>query len=118
MKAALRGFWSIAAKELLHLRRDLTSLIFALMIPVVQLTLFGFAIDFDVRHIRTVVVDMDRSRESRRYIDTLKNTQYIDVDGYLATAEQAEEALRQGTARIAVIIPPDFARRSVPHDTP
>jgi ABC transporter DrrB family efflux protein len=118
MKGALNGFWRIAMKEVLHLRRDPTSLIFALLIPVVQLTLFGFAIDFDIRHISTVVVDMDRSRESRRYIETLKNTEYIDVTGYVATAAQAEEALRRGTARVAVIIPPDFARRSVPNDTP
>jgi ABC-type multidrug transport system permease subunit len=115
---ALEGFWSVAAKELLHLRRDPATLVIALLIPLIQITLFGFAIDFDVRYIDTVVVDLDRTRESRGYVDTLKNTHYIEVIGYQDTPEQAEAALRRCTARVAVIIPPDFARRSVPSDTP
>lgn len=119
MNASLRGFRSVAAKEFLHLRRDPATLVIALLIPVVQLILFGFAIDFDIRHIPTVVVDLDRSRESRAYLDSLQNTQYLQVIGYRSTPEQAEQALRRGTARVAVIIPPDFARRSgVPRDTP
>ena len=59
MKAQLYGYWSIALKEFLHLRRDPTTLVVALLIPVIQLTIFGFAIDFDVRHISTIVIDMD-----------------------------------------------------------
>jgi len=114
----MRGFWFIAKKELLHLRRDPTTLVIALLIPVIQLTLFGFAIDFDVRYIQTVVTDLDRSRESRAYIDSLRNTRNVDIIGYRATPEEAQDALRKGEARIAVVIPPDFARRSVPNDRP
>jgi ABC-type multidrug transport system permease subunit len=114
----LAGFGSIAAKELLHLRRDPTTLVIALLIPIIQLTLFGFAIDFDVRYIPTVIVDRDRTRESRAYVDTLKNTQYLQVIAYRETPEQAEDDLRRGTARVGVIIPPDFARRNTPGDTP
>jgi ABC transporter DrrB family efflux protein len=115
---ALNGFGSIAAKEMLHLRRDPATLVIALLIPLIQLVLFGYAIDFDVRHISTVVVDLDRSRESRAYVAALGNTQYVAVTGYLPTPERAEGALRRGTAQIAVIVPPDFARRSVATDTP
>src|SRR5438128_4426752 len=111
MREALNGFLSIAQKEILHMRRDPTSLVFALLIPMVQMALFGFAIDFDVRHIRTVVVDLDRSPESRDYVASLQNTQYLDVIGYLPTPDRAHQALRQNDARVAVIIPPDFARR-------
>jgi ABC transporter DrrB family efflux protein len=114
----LNGFLQVARKEVIHLRRDPTTLVIALMIPIIQLTIFGFAIDFDVRHIKTVVVDMDRSRESRAYLDKLHATQYVDVESYLATPAAAEEALRRGSARVAVIIPPDFSRRSTPGDTP
>src|ERR1043165_6610870 len=99
----MRGFWSIAAKEFLHLRRDPTTLVIALMIPMIQLTLFGYAIDFDIRHIASVVVDLDRTRESRAYVDTVRSTQYVDVTGYCATPEAAEQALRRGDARVAVI---------------
>jgi ABC-type multidrug transport system permease subunit len=108
----MNGFWSIARKELLHLRRDPTTLVIALLIPVIQLTLFGFAIDFDIRYIPTVVVDLDHSRESRAYVAGLRNTQYARIVGYLPAPEDAEQALRRGRAQIAVILPPDFARRS------
>jgi len=114
----MRGFWNIARKELIHLRRDPTTLVIALMIPIIQLTLFGFAIDFDVRHIPMAVVDLDRSRESRAYIDSVRNTQYADVAAWLSTPDEAERALRRGTVRIALIIPPDFARRMNGRDTP
>jgi len=112
------GFASIARKETIHLRRDPATLVFALLIPLFELTLFGYAVNFDVRHVATVVVDLDRSRESRAYVDHLRNTQYLDVTGYLGTPDLAETALRRGTARVAVIIPPDFSRRARPGDTP
>jgi ABC-type multidrug transport system permease subunit len=111
MNALLYGFASIARKELLHIRRDPTILFFALIIPMMQLMLFGFAIDFDVRHIRTAIVDLDRSRESRAYVARLQNTQYLDATLYLSSPDQAEDALRRNDARVAVIIPPDFSRR-------
>ncbi len=111
MKASLNGFWSIAAKELLHLRRDPATLVIALFIPIMQLFLYGFAIDFDIRHIRTTVVDLDRTRESRDYVASLQATQYLDVVKFAETPEQAEQSLRSGETRVAVIIPPDFARK-------
>src|SRR5581483_6933138 len=107
----LNGFWSIVLKEALHIRRDPTTLVFALLIPMVQMILFGYAIDFDVRHIRTMVVDMDRTRESRDYIASLQNTEYLAMVGYLPTPDSAEQALRRSDAHVAVIVPPDFARR-------
>jgi ABC-type multidrug transport system permease subunit len=108
----MRGYWNVVFKEFMHLRRDPTTLVIALLIPVLQLTIFGFAIDFDIRYIRTVVVDMDRSRESRAYVQSLQNTHYLEIAEHAETPEQAEEAMRRGRCRVAVIIPPDFARRS------
>lgn len=109
----MNGYRSIVRKELVHILRDRASLIIALLIPLVQLTIFGFAINFDVRHISTVVVDLDRSRESREYVKKLEATQYVDVTGYAQTPEEAVEALRNGSARIGIVIPPDFAREQI-----
>ncbi len=114
---ALNGLWAVAAKELLHLKRDKATLVIALAIPIIQLTLFGFAIDFDVRHIATVIVDMDKSQESRQYIDGLRTTDYIQITQYLDTPEQAEAALRTGNTHVAVIIPPSYGRHSAPRDS-
>jgi ABC-2 type transport system permease protein len=111
MRTALQGFQDIVAKEFLHIMRDRMTLIIAMMIPIVQLILFGYALDFDVRHIRTAVVDMDRSSESRNLIARLKNTQYLDVVRYLPSPDMAQDALRRNDVRVVVIIPPDFARR-------
>ena len=65
MRATFSRLWSIALKELLQLRRDRLTLAMMVALPVVQLMLFGYAIDTDVRHIPTVVYDQDRSAQSR-----------------------------------------------------
>jgi ABC transporter DrrB family efflux protein len=118
MKSMLYGFWSVARKEVLHLRRDPTTLVIALMIPAIQLILFGFAINFDVRYIPTVVVDLDHSRESRAYLTSLQNTHFLQIVEYADSPARATDELRRGTARVGVIIPPDFARRNAPGETP
>lgn len=106
----MNGFWFVVKKEVLHLRRDVTSLVIALIIPIFQLLIFGYAIDFDVRHIDAVVVDQDRSRESRAYVRSLRSTQYLDPNRTVQTTEEAAELIRQGSAKVAVIIPPNFSR--------
>jgi ABC transporter DrrB family efflux protein len=113
----MRGYWSIVTKEFLHLRRDSATLLLALVIPVIQLTIFGFAVNFDIRHIRTVVVDLDRSRESRQYVQSLTNTQYIEVVSVAASPPEGELALRDGTARVVVIIPSGFSAMRSPGQT-
>ncbi len=110
-KTSFYGFGSIARKEIIHLSRDRTTLFIAMLIPVIQLTLFGFAINFDVRHIRTVVLDMDRSNDSRQYLQSLHNTQYLDIIGTASTPSELENDMRSGYARVGIIIPPDFSRK-------
>jgi ABC transporter DrrB family efflux protein len=109
--AAFNGLTSIAYKETLYIRRDPATLFFALLIPMIQMSLFGFAINYDVRHIPTVVVDYDHSRESRNYLQSLQNTENLRIIGTRSSPEQAAIAIRRNEARVAVIIPPDFARR-------
>ena len=104
------GFWSVALKEVTHIRRDTASLVFAMLIPALQIIIFGFAIDFDVRHINTVIVDQDRSRESRAYQDSLQNTQYLHITEVMADTQSGLARVRKGKARVVVIIPPDFSR--------
>ena len=121
MKSLLRilsDTFDIAYKECLHIQRDRTTLVIALVIPLVQMALFGFAINFDVRHIATVVVDLDHSRDSRDYVQSLKNTENLEIVGYLDSPEQAALAIRRNQARVAVIIPPDFGRRSGTQEKP
>ncbi len=105
-----RGLSAVARKEVKHLLRDRASLFMAVLMPVIQVCLYGYAIDFDVRHIPAVVVDFDRTRESREYIQRLHATEYIDFDTRADTEGEAVDMLRSGRARVAVVVPPDFAR--------
>lgn len=113
----MRGYWSIVKKEIVHIRRDPATLVFALALPLIQLIIFGFAINLDVRHMSTVVVDQDQSRESRAYLEKLRATQYLDLDTAVGTSEEATSFLRAGKAKVAVIIPPGFSEKRASGNT-
>ncbi len=106
----MNGYAFIVRKELTHLVRDPVSLVIAFLMPLVQLTIFGFAVNFDVRHIETVVVDFDHSREAREFVARLQATDYLAVVGSADSPDQAAEMLRSNQAKVAVTIPPNFAR--------
>src|SRR5712691_439591 len=71
--------WPMLWKELVQLRRDRFTLAMMLGIPAIQLALFGYAIQTEVRHLATVVLDESRTPESRRLIEVLRNTGNFDV---------------------------------------
>ena len=98
----------IAQKELRQLRRDRLTLAMMVMLPLLQLLLFGYAINTDVRHIPTIVYDQDRSASSRDSVRSLEATGYYDVVGNAESTAAIETALRQGKARVALVVPADF----------
>jgi ABC transporter DrrB family efflux protein len=106
----MNGFWSVVLKEFMHLRRDRTTLVIALVLPVLQMIIFGYAINFDVRHIQTAVADLDNSRESRQYLAELHAGQYIDYVANVADPEHVAQMLKDGSARVGVTIPKGFAK--------
>ncbi len=102
--------WPMLKKELLQLKRD--RLTFAMMtgIPAIQLLLFGFAIQTDVRHLPTVILDESRTQESRALIDRVLNTGNFDLAGMVRDREEVRRAIESGRAYAALVIPPDYAR--------
>lgn len=98
----------IAKKELLQLRRDRLTLAMMVALPIVQLLLFGYAINTDVRHIATMVYDQDRTAQSRDLARSLEATGFYDVVGNAASYDEIERALRSGSARVALVVPPRF----------
>jgi ABC-2 type transport system permease protein len=102
--------WSIALKELLQLLRDRMTLAMMAALPVLQLLLFGYAIDTDVRHIPTVVYDQDATAFSRDVARSLQATGYYDLVGEVRGYGEIERALRSGAARVALVVPPQAAR--------
>ncbi|MFO0564584.1 MAG: ABC transporter permease [Polyangiaceae bacterium] len=101
--------WVIARKELLQLRRDRLTVAMMLFLPVMQLLLFGYAINTDVRHIPTIVYDQDQSRASRDLAQSLRATGFYDLMGEARNYQEIEHALRAGRARVALVIPPRYA---------
>ncbi len=99
----------IAWKELLQLRRDRLTVAMMVALPVVQLLLFGYAIDTDVRHIPSVVYDQDRSAASRDLWRSLEATGFYDGVGEVQSFDEVERTIRAGDARVALVIPARYA---------
>ena len=102
--------WPMLRKELLQLGRD--RLTFAMMtgIPAIQLLLFGFAIQTEVRHLPTVVLDESATQQSRALIDRMVNTGNFDLVRTVPDRDALRAEIESGRARAAIVIPPDYAR--------
>jgi len=101
---------SVARKEVRQLLRDQLTLGFVVGVPVVQLLLFGYAINQDVRHIKTALVDHDNSAVSRRLIGQLEATQTFLIVARPSSENAARELIRKGDVHIAVMVPPDYSK--------
>jgi len=99
----------IAHKELRQLRRDRLTLAMMVMLPLLQLMLFGYAINTDVRHIPTIVYDQDHSAASRDIVRSLQATGFYDVVGHVESTKAIEAALRQSVAKVAIVVPANFS---------
>ncbi len=103
--------WPMVRKEFIQMRRDPFTLAMLLGIPIVQLLLFGFAVRTDVRHIPTVILDESRTPESRQLIETLVQTGNFSIRANVADRRAMTRAIERGDAGVALVVPPDFARR-------
>jgi ribosome-dependent ATPase len=104
----VNGFMAILVKELAHLRRERTTIFFALIVPMLQLTIFGFAINTRIEHIRTVVFNQDGRDDSRALVEALANTRTFRIVEHVQYEEDFRRALTSGRAKVGVRIPPDY----------
>jgi len=103
---------AITAKEFKQLSRDRVTFAMIVMIPLMQLLLFGYAITTVVRNIPIAVVDNSGSAVARAITEQVRVTQVVDVVGYYATAVEAEDAIVAGTIRAALVLPENLAQRA------
>jgi ABC-2 type transport system permease protein len=108
----VNGFGAIFRKELTQMMRDKTTLMFALMVPVFELILFG-VIDMNAKNIPTILFDQSRTQESRRLIEQFRATGYLEIVDYAVSRADLQHAIVAGEAQVAVEIPPDYARNLV-----
>jgi ABC-2 type transport system permease protein len=107
----LRRLWAIARKEALHVWRDPRSLGLAIGIPMLMITLFGYALTLDVDRVPLVVWDQSRTPESRDYLAQFTHSRYFRLQADLDSYAALERAIDERTAWVALVIPPDFARK-------
>ncbi len=104
---------AIATKELLQLKRDKMTFGMIVMIPLIQLLLFGFAINTNVRHLPVGVVDYSHSGLSRVLIQTIEATQVVTFTRHFTNLPEAEQAIASAEVRAVLIIPSDVSQRLV-----
>jgi len=102
---------AMVKKEFVQMRRDPATLRLMLVVPVMQLLIFGYAIRTDVRHLPMVVFDQSHTQQSRAFVQSLIATDDFVVQREVHSYAEAIAAVDAGRARSAVILPPDFARR-------
>jgi ABC-2 type transport system permease protein len=105
----LRSIRAVARKEYYHLIRDFRSLYLALMIPLLLILLFGYALSLDVEHIPMVVVDHDRTPQSRDFIRKLDATIYFDVVANLPDSTALIDNLDRNQALVGIVLPPGWS---------
>jgi ABC-2 type transport system permease protein len=109
--AAMRRLKAVALKEVRQLSRDRVTFGMIVGVPLMQITLFGYAINYDVRNLATVIQDDANSSMSREFIAQLKATQVVHVTYTTHSSAELEQLMREGRASMAVVIPRDFERR-------
>lgn len=96
-------------KEAKHIIRDKRTVMILFGMPIVMMVLFGFAISTDIKNVRTVVVSASMDSETRAVVDRLNASEYFSIVDVVATPSDAEEAIRDQRADMAVVFTPNFA---------
>ena len=115
---SLSRWLGIVGKEFIQLKRDRLTFGMIVGIPVIQLVLFGFAINSDPKHLPTAALIADRSEFSRSILAGLRNSDYFAFIGEAADEQQADRMLAEGKAQFVVSIPADFSQRLVRGERP
>jgi len=111
-------WWGIVLKEFLQLKRDRITFGMVIGVPIVQLLLFGFAINTDPRHLPTAVVVHEPSEFTRSYLAAMKTSGYFDFIDELGSEEAARAALARGDVQFVVNFPADFTRELLRGERP
>jgi ABC-2 type transport system permease protein len=106
----MRRLLALTWKEFLQLKRDKMTLRMIVMVPVMQTLIFGYAINYDVKHLQTVGLDESRSFESRELVAKMTGTGYFDVVGHVASMDELQTQLDSGAASVGVVFDRDFGK--------
>jgi ABC-2 type transport system permease protein len=105
-----RGLGAILFKEFIVVWRDPMTLFFMFFPPLIEMIAFGYALDNDVKHMALIILNQDRTVQSRQLIDRFVNTETFRVVGEVESLEALKSEMRKGRAYAALEIPPNFTR--------
>ncbi len=114
---SLRRIYAIFSKELIQLRRDKMTIRMVVMIPLIQLLLFGYAINTNVRHIPVGAVDQSQNGLSRILMQTISATRVVEFVARYASIQQAQSAIASAKVRAVLVIPADVSQRLARHQS-
>lgn len=115
---AWHRFWAMVLKEFVQMRRDRVTFAMMIGIPVMQLLLFGYAINSDPRHLNAVILNADQGPFGRSMVAALENSDYFNFDQKVSTEAEARRLIEQGEVQFVVNIPVDFSRRLLRGERP
>lgn len=98
-------------KEISHIRRDRGTIVFAFLVPAIQMTIFGYAIDVTIDNIPLVVFDLDGRQDAHRFVEAMENTQSFQVVERVQDEESFRRAITSGRAKAGVLIPAEYSNR-------
>ena len=104
-------------KELIQTLRDKRMRVILIIPPILQLIIFGYAANLDVKHIRTAIRDLDQSVESRDLIGRFGSSKYFDIVSFPKTPREVKDLINQGNVTVSIEIPTDFSRKLKKGDT-
>ncbi len=106
----LRRIKALSQKEFIQIVRDPRSLALAILIPIILLVLFGFALTLDVDNVPLAIWNQDGSKTSRDFILNFRNSKYFKIIGYYDNYRDLQSLLDQSKAMMVMVIPKDFSR--------
>ncbi len=105
----LRRAWAIFRKELIHIRRDPVSLLQVILLPIVLLVLYGYALTFDIKHVTVAVYDQERSELSEDFINRFRGTQYFRLSRFVSSYQELEWLIDKRVVQVGLVLPYDFS---------
>jgi len=102
--------WAISRKEFIHIRRDPHSLIMIILLPVIQLLIYGYALTFNIKDVPVAIYNRDQGHLADKYLNEFRGSAYFKLTGLVSSSEEIDRRLTARQVRLGLVFPSDFTR--------
>ena len=114
---SLRSFAAIIKKEFIQIKRDPIALRIPIAMPILFMLLFGYAVNTEVDHLKTAILDLNKTTESREFVKAFTSSLYFDITETVSTEEELVKLIESGEVRAGILIPADFSKNLAKGET-